>query len=122
MGLELLWERIFPLILSQVFPKHAGIKKVFSAFTAYDGLAPVSLLITFTIAGSFIGAFVLALFFVVGNLAAMLALNEIRRRSNLESVPLFLRGSPLILISMGLLSLVSASAAGICFMILEVLR
>ena len=98
------------------------VKKVFSALTAYEGLVPVSLIITFTLAGSFSGAVVLALFFAIGNLAAILILNEIRRRSTLEWVPRHLRGSPLILISMGLLALISASAAGICFKILEVFR
>ena len=98
------------------------IKKVFSALTAYDGLVPASLIITFTLAGSFAGAFVLSFFFALGNLAAILILNEIRRRSNLEWVPRHLRGSPLILISMGLLALVSAFAAGICFKILKVFQ
>ena len=108
MGLEFFAGRLFP------------IKKVFSAFTAYEGLVPVSLVITFALAGSFAGALVLAFFFAFGNLAAILILNEIRRRSSLEWVPRHLRGSPLILISMGLLALVSASAAGICFKVLEV--
>ena len=111
-GLEFLRERFFP--------KFGPAVKVFSAYTAYDGLVPVSLVITFTLAGNFSGAVVLALFFVLGNMAAMLALNEIRRGSNLEWVPRFLRGSPLILISMGLLSLISVSAAGICFRVLDV--
>jgi len=111
-GLELLRERIFP--------KFGPVTRVFSAFTAYDGLAPVSLIITFAVAANFAGAFVLVLFFVIGNMAAMLALNEIRRGSTLEWVPRFIRGSPLILISMGLLSLISVSAAVVCFKILEV--
>ena len=96
--------------------------KVFSAYTAYDGLVPASFMITFALAENFAGAVVLSLFFALANLAAMLILNEIRRRSALEWVPRCLRGSPLILISMGLLSLLSASAAGICFKILEVFR
>jgi len=112
MGLELLRER--------VFPGFGSIKKVFSAFTAYAGLVPVSLFITSVLAVNFAGAFVLALFFVLGNMAAMLILFEIRRRSMLEWVPAYLRGSPLVLISMGLLSLISVSAAGVCFKILEV--
>ena len=112
MGFEKLGQR--------VFARYVSFVKVFSAFTAYDGLVLVSLIITFALAGSFAGALVLALFFACGNMVAMLVLNEIRRRSTLEWVPRFLRGSPLILISMGLLSLISASAAGICFRILEI--
>ena len=122
MGLELLRERGFQRIFPGKNPKFADTKKMFSAFTAYDGLVPASLIICFALAGSFAGAAVLSLFFVLGNLAAMLILNEIRRRSALERVPRFLRGKPLVLISMGLLSLISASAAGICFTILDVFR
>jgi electron transport complex protein RnfA len=78
------------------------------------------LLITSALADSFAAALVLVLFFTAGNLAAALVLNEIRRRSSLEWVPRYVRGSPLSLISMGLLALVSGAAAGICFRILEV--
>jgi electron transport complex protein RnfA len=95
-------------------------QKVFSAFTAYDGIVPVSLVITLILAANFREAFVLVLFFVLGNVTAMLILFEIRRRSEMELVPRYLRGSPLIFISMGLLSLISASAAGLCLKILEV--
>jgi electron transport complex protein RnfA len=124
MGLELfiehvLLERVLPRIFSQF--KVKGIKKSFSAITAYDGLVPASLIITFIAAASFADALVIALFFALGNLTAMITLNEINRRSALEWVPKYLRGSPLILISMGLLSLISIFAAGIFFNILEVL-
>ena len=95
-------------------------KKLFSPLTAYEGIVPVSLLLTVKLAGSFMAALVLSLFFVIGNIIAILILNEIRRRSTLEWVPQFLRGSPLILISMGLLSLISAAVAGISFTMLDV--
>jgi len=120
MGFEFLGERVFPKLLPQIFSRFKGIRKTFNAFTAYEGLVPASLMIAFAVAGNFAGAFILALFFAIGNILATVILNEIRRRSALESVPRYLRGSPLILISMGLLSLVSASVAGICFRILEV--
>jgi len=116
MGLELFVERGLP----RFFPKFSGLKKSFSAITAYDGLIPASLIITFIIAENFTDALVIALSFALGNLAAMLTFNEISRRSALEWVPKYLRGTPLILISMGLLSLISAFAAGIFFRILEV--
>ncbi|MCL2374359.1 MAG: hypothetical protein FWC65_03850 [Treponema sp.] len=118
MGLESAGERIFSRLSGKAGSLPAA-KKTFSAFTAYEGLVPASLLITFILAGTFVGALVLSLFFALGNLAAMLVINEIRRRSALERVPQCLRGSPLILISMGLLALVSAFAAGISFRILE---
>lgn len=116
MGLELLWEQAF----LRFIPKLGSTRKVFSSLTAYDGLVPVSLIITLAVAGNFVCAFILALFFALGNMAAMLILNEIRRKSTLEWVPRFLRGSPLILISMGLLSLIFASAAALCFKLLDV--
>jgi electron transport complex protein RnfA len=114
-GLELAVERIVPKIFSQF----KGIKKNFNALTAYDGLVCVSLILTFTAARSFTDAFIIALFFAIGTLTAMIILNEIGRRSALERVPKYLRGSPLIIISMGLLSLISAFTAGIFFRILE---
>ena len=116
MGLELIGERLFP----KLYSGFRGIKKTFSAITAYEGLIPASLMIAFAVAGNFADTFVLSLFFTLGNTAAMLILNEIRRRSLLEYVPKYLRGSPLILISMGLLSLISASVAGIFFKMLTV--
>ena len=123
MGLKFSAERLFSRASSKAGNEVPfRLRKGFSAYTAYDGLVPASLMITFALAGSFAGAVILALFFAIGNLAAMLILNEIRRRSTLEWVPRHLRGSPLILISMGLLALVCASAAGICFKILEVFQ
>jgi electron transport complex protein RnfA len=116
MGLELFAERVLP----RIFSKFNGFKKSFSAITAYDGLIPASLIIAFIAAETFIDVLVIALSFVLGNLAAMITLNEIGRRSALEWVPKYLRGSPLIFVSMGLLSLISAFAAGIFFRILEV--
>ena len=121
LGLEFCGERMLSRVAAKTKEPMRMIK-VFSAFTAYDGLVPASFMITFILAANLADAVVLALFFALGNVAAMLILNEIRRRSTLEWVPRCLRGSPLILISMGLLVLVSTSAAGICFKILEVFR
>jgi Na+-translocating ferredoxin:NAD+ oxidoreductase RnfA subunit len=116
MGLELFVERGLP----RIFPKFTGLRKSFSAITAYDGLIPASLIITFVVAESFADVLVIALSFALGSLAAMLTLNEISRRSTLEWVPKYLRGTPLILVSMGFLSLISIFAAGIFFRILEI--
>ena len=120
-GFELLFDKLVPRAFPLSYDKLTGKKKVFSAVTAYEGLVPASIMITSIAAGSFIDTLVMALFFTLGNLMAMLVINEIRRRSTLEWIPKYLRGSPLILITMGLLSLIFASAAGICFNILEAL-
>jgi electron transport complex protein RnfA len=114
-GLEFLGEQL----LMRIWKKNDRTDKTFSALTAYDGLVPVSLFFTSAAAVSFKDAVILALFFALGNLAAMLILSEIRRKSQLEWIPKNFRGGPLIIVSMGLLSLIFASAAGICFKILE---
>jgi len=94
--------------------------KMFRSITGYEGLVPFSLFLTITLAANFTAAVIVSSFFTLGNLTAILILNEIRRKSALERVPSFIRGSPLILISMGLLSLIFGAAAGIFFMMLEV--
>jgi len=119
MGLELLGDRVIPSLSEKTSWPVDRIKKVYSAFTAYDGLVLFALVITSFVARNFTDAFFLAFFFAVGNMVAMLILNEIRRKSALERIPRYLRGSPVVLISMGLLSLISAFVAGICFKILE---
>ena len=117
-GLESLSENFFARVLPKAETPFRPVK-AFSAFTAYDGLVPAALIITFALAGTFPGAVVLALFFAIGNFMAILILNQVRRRATLERVPRCMRGAPLILVSMGLLALISASAAGISFRILE---
>jgi electron transport complex protein RnfA len=76
-----------------------------------DGLTAAALFLTLHLASGFIEAAVLALGFALGLLLSLLILAEIRRRSRMEAVPRFLRGSPLALISMGLLSLIFSSTA-----------
>ena len=120
MGFQYFGKWIYLKAFPKRIAKNGDILEIFSAVTAYDGLVLFSLIITFSLAENFAGAVVISLFFVLGNMIAMLILNEIRRRSTLEWVPGYLRGSPLIIISMGLLSLISASIAGICFRILEI--
>lgn len=80
-----------------------------------DGLTAAALFITLNVAGGFIEAVTLSFGFVLGILLAFVILGEIRRRSMLEAVPAFLRGAPLSLVSMGLLSLIFSSAALIFF-------
>ena len=81
-----------------------------SAFTG-SALCGTALFIMLGIAGSLIEAVVLSLGFALGMVLALAIVGEIRRRSEMEAVPRFLRGGPLALIAMGLLSLVFSSAA-----------
>jgi electron transport complex protein RnfA len=81
------------------------------SFCFCDGLTAAALFLTLHLASGFIEAAVLSLGFSLGILLSLLILAEIRRRSRMEAVPRLLRGSPLALISMGLLSLIFSSAA-----------
>ena len=79
------------------------------------GITAAALFICINIANNFITAAALAFGFTLGIMLVLLILGEIRRRAALESVPLFLRGKPLVLISMGLLSLVFSTASILLF-------
>jgi Na+-translocating ferredoxin:NAD+ oxidoreductase RnfA subunit len=70
------------------------------------GITAAAVFISLTTAKGFIEAVALSFGFASGVLLAFLILGEIRLRASLEAVPRFLRGKPLTLISMGLLSLI----------------
>jgi electron transport complex protein RnfA len=80
-----------------------------------EGKAPsfAASFLTITLASGPAEALMLALGFAGGLFFALLMVREIGRRSMLETVPAFLRGGPLLLVSMGLLSLVFSSAAAL---------
>jgi electron transport complex protein RnfA len=100
-GLERL---LFQVILKR---KTAGVRA--AGFS--DGVCAAALFLTLHLASGFYEALILALGFAFGVLFSRLILVEIRRRSRMEAVPRFLRGSPLMLIAIGLLSLIFSSAA-----------
>jgi electron transport complex protein RnfA len=87
---------------------------------ACDGMAAAALFICFNIAGNFIEALALSFGSAFGTALAFLVISEIRRRALLEAVPRFLRGSPLVLVSMGLLSMIFSSAAIMLFALIGV--
>jgi electron transport complex protein RnfA len=89
--------------------------RLFRGISAYDGLVPLALLLTLNVGITFVEAAVLSLGFALGILLASLILKEIRRRSSLEAVPSLLRGDPITLISMGLLTLIFGFAAAMFF-------
>jgi electron transport complex protein RnfA len=110
MGLEALVIRFFPTI-------DLG-KNFFNPISAYNGLVLMALILTIHIAVSFIEAVIVCVGFSAGILFSILILIEIRKRSSTEAVPSFLRGKPLVLISMGFLSLIFTSAAAILLNVL----
>ena len=77
-----------------------------------------ALFIMLGLAGGFADAATLSFGFCAGSALAILIVGEIRRRSAMEAVPRRLRGGPLALIAMGLLSLVCMSAAMVFYAVL----
>jgi electron transport complex protein RnfA len=101
------------MVFSHAFPRKKPELKLFNPLSSYNGLALCSLMLTLRLALSPVEALVLSMGFALGALFAVLILNEIRKRSFLEILPASLRGTPLIFISMGLLSLIFSAAAAI---------
>jgi len=93
-------------------------KSTFSG--AFSGMVGAALFIILGLAGSFAQAAMLSFGFSAGAALAVLIVGEIKRRSTMEAVPDCLRGGPLILVTMGLLSLVFMSAAMVFYAVLGV--
>ena len=104
----------FCLTANGAFSSGASSNGVFSS----GAMVSTAVFIILGLAGSFADAVVLSLGFSAGIAFAVLIAGEIQRRSGMEAVPRFLRGGPLVLITMGLLSLVFTSAAMMFFNVL----
>ena len=78
----------------------------------------VALFIILGLAGGIAEAAMLSFGFSAGAALAVLVIGEVRRRSLMEAVPLCLKGGPLVLVTMGLLSLVFTSVAMIFYTVL----
>ncbi|MDR1949541.1 MAG: hypothetical protein LBQ38_09120 [Spirochaetaceae bacterium] len=102
----------FEMAARRVIPPPADQPKM-PVISAYDGLAIAALFLTLRLASSFAGAVVLSLGFSLGSFLSARILNAIYKRSSTEKIPPVLRGMPLLLISMGLLSLICSSVAAI---------
>jgi electron transport complex protein RnfA len=98
-------------LLLRLLPKKWRRQPLFRSASAFDGIVPVALFLTLHAGTNVLEAAVLAFCFALGMLLPVFILAGIRRRAWLEMVPRFLRGSPLALISLGLMSLVFASLA-----------
>jgi len=83
-------------------------------------LAGAALFITLNVADKLYEALVLSLGFSCSAALVFVVVGEIRRRAEMEPVPRWLRGGPLALIAMGLLSLVFTSGALMLFGVLGV--
>jgi len=104
---------------------NTGRKGAFSLSDSLSGgplaggaLSGAALFITLNVAGNLGEAVVLALSFSGSTALVFVVVGEIRRRSGMEAVPHSLRGGPLALIAMGLLSLIFTSGALMLFGVL----
>jgi len=86
----------------------------------YGGITAVAAFLCINIAKNFLETIVLSLGFTAGIFFVKLIIREIRRRAALEAVPLFLRGKPLVLITMGMLSLIFTTASLLLFRMIGV--
>ena len=81
----------------------------------YGGITAAAVFLCMNIADNIQETLVLSLGFTLGIFFIKLIIREVRRRASLEAVPVFLRGKPLVLITMGLLSLIFTSASILLF-------
>ncbi|MDR2211735.1 MAG: hypothetical protein LBO65_09795 [Spirochaetaceae bacterium] len=93
------------------FPRLGDCPGVFKIGSAYNGLSAAAVFLTLHFALSFREALVLSLAFSSGGLFAFLVVKEIQKRSFLEAIPYGLRGTPILLISMGILALIFSAGA-----------
>jgi len=92
-----------------------------SIITFPTGITAAAVFISVILAGSFLEAVVLSFGFSSGIFIVNLIIREIRKRAALEAVPLFMRGKPLVLAAMGLLSLIFTSASLLIFKMIDAL-
>jgi Na+-translocating ferredoxin:NAD+ oxidoreductase subunit A len=80
-----------------------------------DGITAACVFICINIANNINEALMLSFGFTFGIFLVNILIKEIRRRAELEAVPVFLRGKPLVLIAMGMLSLIFTIASLLFF-------
>jgi electron transport complex protein RnfA len=105
----------FETLLKRFVPRKWGWSPVFGTISAYEGLIPTALFLALHTATNTLEAAALAFFFALGILFPAFVLEEIRRRAGFEAVPRFLRGRPLSILALGIMSLVFASVAALFF-------
>jgi electron transport complex protein RnfA len=98
-------------LLFQLFPSLGDNQNVFKIGSSYNGLSTAALVLTLHFAFNFGEALLTSFAFAAGGLLAYLIIKEVQKRSFLESIPYGLRGTPILLISMGILSLIFSAAS-----------
>ncbi|MDR1505531.1 MAG: hypothetical protein LBI67_00340 [Treponema sp.] len=94
-----------------LFPRLGKNPGVFRIGSEYNGFSVAALFLTTQLAVTPAEALLFSLAFSGGALAAYFIIKEIQKRSFWEAIPHGLRGSPILLVSMGLLALVFYAAA-----------
>jgi len=79
------------------------------------GITAVAVFLCINIANNVLETIILSFGFASGIFIIVLIIREIRRRAALEAVPVYLRGKPLILVTMGMLSLVLTTVSFLLF-------
>jgi len=105
------------LIFKYIFKKEPDSDSIVSF---PGGLTAAAAFICVNIANNFLEVFLMAFGFVSSLFFINMIIREIRARAALESVPVFLRGKPLVLVTMGLLSLVLSTASILIFRMIDV--
>jgi electron transport complex protein RnfA len=99
------------ILLFTLFPKLGENPRIFKIGSEYSVFSLGALFFTDVFALSFADALLLSFAFSGGGFLAFLIVKEIQKRSFLEALPYRLRGRPILLIALGLLSLIFSSAA-----------
>jgi Na+-translocating ferredoxin:NAD+ oxidoreductase subunit A len=71
-----------------------------------EGITAVAAFICINTTNGFFEVLLLSFGFTAGILLVILIIREIKKRAELEAVPRFMRGTPLVLVTMGMLSLI----------------
>jgi Na+-translocating ferredoxin:NAD+ oxidoreductase RnfA subunit len=100
----MIYEALEYLVNAYLLKINEDDKECFVSFPG--GVTAAAAFICINIADNFPQAVVLSFGFVLGILIVIFIIMEIRNRAALEAVPVFIRGKPLVLITMSLLSLV----------------
>jgi len=107
----IVYEALEYLFFYQILKKQAAE----SSISFPGGITAAAVFICVNIADNIVQAALMSFGFAAGVCIVLIITGEIRRRAALEAVPLFLRGKPLVLISMGMLSLVFSVSALLIF-------
>jgi Na+-translocating ferredoxin:NAD+ oxidoreductase RnfA subunit len=99
----IVYELLEYVVFSYVF-KNRNEEESFINFPG--GITAVAVFVGINIADSFLQTLVLSFGFTGGIFLVSVIVREIRKRASLEKVPRFMRGKPLVLVTMALMSLV----------------